>query len=64
MPINRVFLIYPGDINTPTGGYHYDRRLIQEWLRAGVAVEPIALSAEFPKPSPEALAEAALCVAQ
>lgn len=54
----RVFFVYPGDLNTPTGGYHYDRRIIQEWIRDGITVETIALSDTFPNPSLAALRDA------
>jgi glycosyltransferase involved in cell wall biosynthesis len=64
MPIKPVFFVYPGDLNTPTGGYHYDRRVIHELVQSGVQVQPIALSASFPNPNSQALAEAADCFAQ
>jgi glycosyltransferase involved in cell wall biosynthesis len=48
----------PGDLNTPTGGYAYDRRMIAELRRLGWDVEVIDLGNEFPRPSPEASAAA------
>ena len=44
----------PGDLNTPTGGYAYDRRMIAELRMLGWNVEVIDLGNEFPRPSPAA----------
>lgn len=45
----------PGDIDLPTGGYAYDRRVIAECRLAGCDVTHVALSGGFPYPTPEDL---------
>ncbi len=47
----RIDFAYPGDINAPTGGYGYDRRVMRELAALGCAVSPIALPASFPYPT-------------
>ena len=42
---------YPGDLNTLTGGYLYDKRVIQGLLTLGWSVHPLALGDGFPWPS-------------
>ena len=62
IPNNFPFTLYfavPGDINSLTGGYGYDRELIRELKNAGIHVQLLSLSAEFPVPGATALAEAA-----
>jgi glycosyltransferase involved in cell wall biosynthesis len=45
-----VSFAIPGDIDTPTGGYAYDRRLIAELERAGWSIAHLAWSPSFPFP--------------
>ena len=47
----------PGDIDLPTGGYAYDRRLLAEWREMGVAAEHLVLPGSFPFPTQADLAE-------
>lgn len=54
-----LYFAIPGDINTLTGGYAYDRRLIAELHALGHKTEPLHLSNQFPVPDAEALAGAA-----
>lgn len=61
-PINTGSTLYfaiPGDINSLTGGYGYDRELSKGLMDLGINVQLVPLPAEFPNPGPAALAEAA-----
>lgn len=58
MNITAVYFVFPGNLATPTGGYHYDRRLIHELRQRGLSVETIALSDQFPFPDEQALEDA------
>ena len=50
-----VFAI-PSDIDAPTGGYGYDRRLLREWREAGIEARHLALPGSFPFPTKADLA--------
>lgn len=50
-----VFAI-PGDIDAPTGGYGYDRRLLREWREMDIAARHLTLPGSFPFPSEADLA--------
>ena len=56
------FLI-PGDWNTPTGGYTYDRRMVLALREAGWAVEVCCLDGAWPQPGAAELAAAAARIA-
>ena len=47
----RIRFIIPGDINTPTGGYRYDKTILEEWRALNVAFDLVSLSGSYPKPS-------------
>ena len=55
MSSRRLVFAIPGDIETPSGGYGYDRRLMAELRRLGREVEHLRLSDGFPRPSPDEL---------
>jgi hypothetical protein len=48
----------PGDIETLTGGYIYERRLLEGLRAQGRDVDHIPLGSSFPHPSPADMAEA------
>lgn len=48
----------PGDLQTVTGGYAYDRRIIAELKRLGWEVELVSLGDGFPRPSADQKAHA------
>lgn len=47
-----VVLAVPGDIDTVSGGYAYDRQLMSELRRQDLAVRHLALIGNYPRPSP------------
>lgn len=53
----RVHFAIPGDIETPTGGYGYDRRLIAELPGIGWQVEHVVLPDGFPDADRATLSE-------
>ncbi len=55
--------VLPGDPDTPTGGYRYDRRIAAGLRAHGWRAEVLALDAGFPFPSDDALAQAQAAVA-
>jgi len=55
---NVEFLI-PGDLDLPTGGYTYDRRLLALLPAHGVTARHIALPGSYPSPTDKDLAETA-----
>ncbi|MDD7909901.1 glycosyltransferase family 4 protein [Pseudovibrio exalbescens] len=44
----RLSFVIPGNLERPTGGYRYDRRIISELRQLGWTVDVVSLSDEFP----------------
>ncbi len=57
-----VYFAIPGDLNTFTGGYGYDRRLISGLTALGIKVKVVPLSNRFPKIDAAAIADADACL--
>jgi glycosyltransferase involved in cell wall biosynthesis len=55
--------LLPGDWDTPTGGYTYDRRLAQALRNTGWTVEPLVLEGAWPWPAGAQLEAAATRIA-
>jgi len=53
----------PGDLNAPTGGYVYARRVMEEWTAQGIAHRVIPLPDRFPDADAAALEQAAAILA-
>jgi glycosyltransferase involved in cell wall biosynthesis len=56
-------MVVPGRLDTPTGGYVYDRRMAQGLSQRGWSVEVRELDDSFPYPTPAALEQAARVLA-
>lgn len=54
----RLTLLVPGDLNTATGGYRYDRQIVTGLMALGWQVRVINLHGSFPQPTAAALIEA------
>jgi glycosyltransferase involved in cell wall biosynthesis len=58
-----LYFAIPGDLETLTGGYVYDRRLAAELTRCGWSIEVLSWAASFPHPSAADKAAAAASLA-
>ena len=58
-----VYIVIPGDLETRTGGYGYDRRIMAGLRTLGWAVHLVALDEGFPLPAPAARERAARALA-
>jgi glycosyltransferase involved in cell wall biosynthesis len=50
--MQQLIFVYPGDLSTPTGGYEYDRRIIQGLEGLGWQIQLISLGDGYPFPDP------------
>jgi glycosyltransferase involved in cell wall biosynthesis len=50
--MQQLIFVYPGDLNSPTGGYAYDRRIIAGLKSLGWDIQLIGLGDAYPFPSP------------
>ncbi|MEM1371709.1 MAG: glycosyltransferase family 4 protein [Pseudomonadota bacterium] len=55
--MTETFFAIPGELNAPTGGYAYDRRLIKELRAFAIDTHHIALPGAFPHPDNDDIAE-------
>lgn len=46
-----IVFAYPGDINTQSGGYGYDRRVLREWERLGYPIKLEGVGDDYPRPA-------------
>lgn len=53
MTVPTACLAVPGDLTTTTGGYIYDRKLLQELRARGIEVTHLSLPGSFPDPPAE-----------
>src|SRR5215467_13261550 len=58
-----LVLVVPGRLDTPTGGYVYDRRMVDGLRGLGWHVEVCSLDGDFPSPTEGARAAAASALA-
>jgi len=58
MNLRRAAFAIPGDITTPTGGYFYERRLLEGLRGQGRDVRHLRLGASFPDPNATDMADA------
>jgi glycosyltransferase involved in cell wall biosynthesis len=56
--VREVVFAVPGSLDTPTGGYAYDRRLVGELINLGWRVAVVDLGEGFPRPDAETRAAA------
>ena len=63
MSLNKIgYFIYPGDINTRTGGYLYDKKIVEGLQAQGWIIHLRSLEGEYPFPNDVARQMAAECL--
>lgn len=50
--MQQLIFVYPGDLNSPTGGYAYDRRIIAGLKSLGWEIQLVGLGEGYPFPNP------------
>lgn len=53
----RAYFVIPGDIDQPTGGYGYDRKVLEHAGNAGLDLVPVAIPGGYPFPREDTLRE-------
>lgn len=53
MTLRPAAFAIPGDITQPTGGYHYERRLLESLRQQGRDMQFLQIGSSFPDPRPE-----------
>lgn len=56
--MRRILFAIPGDLGARTGGYEYDRRILQAVPALGVDIVHLAMLGSFPEPSAQDVADA------
>ncbi len=56
--MQQLIFVYPGDLNSPTGGYAYDRRIIAGLKSLGWDIQLIGLGEDYPFPNPAQVEQA------
>ena len=62
--LRELYVVVPGDLETRTGGYGYDRKMVDGLKRRGWRVSVVSLSGEYPFPSADDRTAAAHALAQ
>lgn len=56
--MQQFIFVYPGNLNSPTGGYAYDRRIIAGLKSLGWKIQLIGLGEDYPLPNPAQVEQA------
>ena len=54
----RPVFLFPGPVDTPTGGFRYDRRIVAELTAAGRPVDSVVVEGAWPRPTAAEIARA------